>query len=269
MRRMNAYQFFELGEALGDLKNLKHDTLLLSGLFACWEAQRSLFTLLNGPVSFRVCLPAAKKLLKAIDAPQPQTMKTTTDPALTIPQPLVLRITSAVTEFRHHLEAECPTLATYVVSPKGAYSVSRLIDQAEVLIPETTRGQLDDLVTEDIRQAGRCLAFDLPTAAAFHLFRAVESVLRLLHSRVTQTPPADEPLSGWHPHIQALTRAAVPSKVTDLLVNIKNNYRNPIAHPEATLTSDQAIVLVPLGVAAIQAMVDVMPDPLIGNPSTV
>ena len=44
------------------------------------------------------------------------------------------------------------------------------------MIPQETRKNLDDAVIGDIREAGRCLVFDLPTAAGFHVLRAIELV---------------------------------------------------------------------------------------------
>ena len=41
-----------------------------------------------------------------------------------------------------------------------------------------------------------------------------------------------------------------------MLDNVRSLYRNPIAHPEHTLTDSEAIALFGLGTAAIQQMVD-------------
>ena len=83
--------------------------------------------------------------------------------------------------------------------------------------------------------------------------------MRHLYNTLNGTSQEPERLPNWVAYLKALTEAQVPSDVTDMLDSIRQHYRNPLAHPDATLTTDEAIVLVPLGVAAIQKMVDAMP----------
>ena len=259
VQRVNEYRFYELGAALERLKDLNSKTSLINALFSCLEAQRTLIALLTDPVSLRVCRPTVEQLLEAIYSVLHKSAEKHREPN----EPIGMNaaaITGKATELSTLLAAECRTLDTYAVSQKGAYSMPILIDQAEMLLPADTRQKLDDVVVEDIRQAGRCLAFDLPTAAGFHLFRAVESLMRHLHNKLKGTSQEPERLPDWAAYVKALTEAQVPSDVTDMLDSIRQHYRNPLAHPDATLTTDEAIVLVPLGVAAIQKMVDVMPD---------
>lgn len=258
VQRVNQYRFYELGAALERLKDLNEKTLLWDAFLPCWEARRTLFALLSDPVSsLRVCRPAAEKLLRDIGAVLPAP-EGDSDPNKPI-GPGANQVTSGVTELRILLEAECPTLDIYAVTQKGAYSMSMLIDRAEILLPESTTQRLDDKAVQDIQQAGRCLAFDLPTAAGFHLFRAVESVMRLLYRQVKANLEKPKKPSNWGGYVDALKDAKVASRITDLLDSIRQNYRNPISHPDATLTSDEAVVLVPLGVMAIQKMVEAMP----------
>ena len=259
MQRVNEYRFCALGAALERLKDLSEKTTLWDAFLPCIDARNALSWLLVDPVSLRVCRPAVQRLLNDITATLP-TPPETGNPTAPIGSNANL-INAHVTELRTLLEAECATLDTYVVSQKGAYSMPVLIGEAELLLPKSTRQRLDTAAIQDIQQAGRCLAFDLPTAAAFHLFRAVESVTHLLYDRIKNSPQEDKQLIGWQAYINALKALqVVPSKVTDLLIGIKDHYRNPIAHPDATLTTDQANGLLPLAVTAITAMVDVMPD---------
>ena len=151
------------------------------------------------------------------------------------------------------LEAECLTLDTYTVLQKGAYSTSDLIERAEIMVPQETRKTLDDAVIKDIREAGRCLVFDLPTAAGFHVLRGVELVMADLWRKKTtggKKPP------NWGKYIEQFKESGVDDKITSMLDNIRTLYRNPITHPEHTLTDSEAIVLFGLGIAAIQQMVD-------------
>jgi hypothetical protein len=60
---------------------------------------------------------------------------------------------------------------------KGIYNTADLIARAELALGDSL-AVIDDGTQKDFSQPGPCLAFDLPTAAAFHFTRAVESVLR-------------------------------------------------------------------------------------------
>ena len=83
----------------------------------------------------------------------------------------------------------------------------------------------------------------------------------LLYEHVRRDSQKPKRPSNWGAYLNALKEAHVPRHVTDLLDGIRQNYRNPIVHPDAILTTDQAIVLLPQGVAAIFQMVQLMPQP--------
>ena len=65
----------------------------------------------------------------------------------------------------------------------------------------------------------------------------------LLYEHVRRDSQKPKRPSNWGAYLNALKEAHVPRHVTDLLDGIRQNYRNPIVHPDAILTTDQAIVL--------------------------
>lgn len=256
MQRVNEYRFYTLGAAMERLRSLEKSTLYRDCIAGGWVARRNLRALLDDPVSLKVCRPAIEKILDAISKFLPE------DPFEIIGDKefgekevgfLAYTIQEGLKELDTVLDAECRTLDTYAVSQKGAYSTSDLIDRAEIMIPEETRNNLEDAVIKDIREAGRCLVFDLPTAAGFHVLRAIELVMAdcLKKKNAGQKKP-----TNWGQYIEQLKKAGVASRITSMLENIKNLYRNPIAHPEDTLTDSDALVLFGLGIAAIQQMGD-------------
>jgi hypothetical protein len=147
-------------------------------------------------------------------------------------------------DFETVLANELPGLATYSVSPKGIYSTDDLITNAELQIPEKYRHVLSEKAKADIQQAGKCLAFELPTASAFHMWRAVESIMDSYHEALTTKNFADAGVTrNWGAYIKALEAAKAERKITVFLDHIREGYRNPISHPNEMLELDEAFAL--------------------------
>lgn len=85
-------------------------------------------------------------------------------------------VLTALDKFETILTAELGAADAYFVSKKGGYDTIDLIARAEVLFPADLASKAPEAV-QDIAEAGRCLAFELGTAAGFHLLRANEAVL--------------------------------------------------------------------------------------------
>ena len=163
------------------------------------------------------------------------------------------RFSHAVREFETVFSAELQALTAYVVSQKGIFSTPDLVERAEHILPEAVRKLLPSQAMTDLRQAGRCLAFDLPTAAGFHLLRATEAVIRAYYTVVVKRPPT--PLSrNWGPYIRILRRHDADPKILAVLEHIRALYRNPIIQPDAVLSLEEVTTLFGLVQSAILAM---------------
>jgi hypothetical protein len=148
-------------------------------------------------------------------------------------------------------------LDTYFVSKKGAYSTADLIEHAHHHIPEPTRKKLPEQTKADFDQAGKCIAFDLATAAAFHLLRGTEAVLRQYYDNVVPgAKQAPAKMRNWGVYIKLLTEHKAEAKVTSLLTHLKDAYRNPVLHPEENYTDERIQVLFGVCVSAIVMMVE-------------
>ncbi len=101
-------------------------------------------------------------------------------------------IKRSASAFETVLTNDLPGLDIYQVSPKGIYSTAALIEHAEKAILDgltaVGRAALPQDAIQDFAQAGRCLAFELPTAAGFHTMRSLEAVLRS-YWRLVKKPP--------------------------------------------------------------------------------
>ena len=89
----------------------------------------------------------------------------------------VSELKEQIQAFEYVFSAELNNASLYFIEQICAYKTSTLIEAADLAFPKNIRGQLPSLVVTDVRAAGRCLAFDLPTAAGFHIARAVETAL--------------------------------------------------------------------------------------------
>jgi hypothetical protein len=114
----------------------------------------------------------------------------------------------------------------------------------------------------DIREAGKCLAYELGTAAGFHALRAMEAVLRRYWEVVTE----DKPHPGQRNigvYIQKIEKSGVgDAKVIAVLKQIKDLHRNPLMHPEETLSLQDAIGIFGIVQSAMGAMLKEIPSPV-------
>jgi hypothetical protein len=87
------------------------------------------------------------------------------------------------------LNAELSIQPTYMVFPKRAYDIEALISDGTQLFSEDCRRNFSNEEKYNLNEATKCLAFEVPTGAAFHIFRAVESVIRRYYEVVIGTLP--------------------------------------------------------------------------------
>ena len=128
-----------------------------------------------------------------------------------------------------------------------------LIAKAEVNILEGALAVIGDQAKKDFREAGRCLAFEVPTAAGFPAMRATAHVLRQYYTLFT-THPADR--KEWATCVNELTKAGAPPKVMQVLDQIRDLHRNPLMHPQDFLSMKDAISLFDIAKSAIGSLAE-------------
>ena len=122
-----------------------------------------------------------------------------------------------------------------------------------------------DLVTKvseavfDAKEAGKCLAYEVPTACGFHVFRVTESVLRKYYAHVTggAAPPKVRSLGVYVNALKATKKG--DEKILAALKQMTDLHRNPLIHPETVLTVDEAIAIFGIARSAITAMLSALP----------
>lgn len=142
------------------------------------------------------------------------------------------KLSSTVRALRQTLEAELAGVNAYVVSPKRI-EVEKLVSEPSSLFAPGVFDSLSDLARFDITEAAKCIAFERPTAAAFHLMRATEETLRNYYCHFVKRDRLNPMM--WGPVVQALQKHRLASKHAVLnknLDNIRTSFRNPTQHPE-------------------------------------
>lgn len=178
----------------------------------------------------------------------------------------VYQLQDLVQRFESVVAAEFGMLELYKVGQKGGYNTSDLIVRGETLFPADLPIKVPAALF-DVREATKCLAFELPTACAFHLHRANESVLHRYYDAVTGG--AKRPKSrNMGDYLNSLSEKNMGNQqVRTALRDVKDLHRNPLIHPEHSLeTVDEAIDLLGAIRSLIGFMLREIPAPT--NPVT-
>lgn len=160
------------------------------------------------------------------------------------------------------LLAELKGFNVYVVTPKRL-DINKLQTNPSLLFAPKSFERLPHLAQYDISEAGKCIAFERPTAAAFHLMRATESVLReyyLFHIKRNRVKVL---LWGvMTKELQSKSKFMKDEKHQVLFKNLDNirlSFRNPTQHPDKIYDIQEVQDLWGLCVDVINRMVAELP----------
>ncbi len=137
-----------------------------------------------------------------------------------------------VLTLRHTFNAEALGIFAYIVTDKRI-DVDKLLDDIPALFSPRIFHLMPDMAQYDFKEAGKCIAYELSTAAAFHILRGTESTLRFYYCNHIKRGRLNHPLL-WRPMVGHLRKCKkpIPKILLDNLENIAVNFRNPTAHPE-------------------------------------
>jgi hypothetical protein len=156
--------------------------------------------------------------------------------------------------FEECFDREHRNLRVFTVTPKGIYDTRLLAEKTEEKFPASIRQHFPEQMIYDLRQSGRCLAFEVPTAAAFHVFRATESLIRQYYEVLAKQPWRFD-TRDMGSYIRELNKLpGVNADVTRRLGEIKDFERNPSIHPEQIVSLEKAPILFELCSGVIYAM---------------
>lgn len=264
MERINIGFWYQLGATIRPLLALRWDSPAMEVVTAAYMARQWLDVVLNSKIMpLHTSYGSAINLRTALDE-LITSIDFTADPApTTVATDLFFAMAESARSFDTVFLAELQQADTYSVSRKGTYSTAGLIFAAEEsFIGDAVQEALPDAAKHEIRQWGRCLAFELPTASGFHIMRATEIVILDYLARVSAKRVKVSPRT-WNAYIKALEKSGASEAITSSLHQIRKLHRNPLMHPEDTLDMSKADALFGLAKAAIIAMVT--PETLTGG----
>jgi hypothetical protein len=258
MQRISLPYVYEVAGSLKQLSNVQCDKPLKDSIYFLYTAENALQEFLYNSVYSSGALKATVlpggALLQAIKklttAPDKERMLDFLD---------TWSVSNALTKFETVLAAEMNYTDVFLVTKKRGYDTTDLIERGEILLPIEFTGKIPEAV-HDIRQAGKCLAFEIATAAGFHMMRALELVLRLYYDAVSGGGERPK-TNNMGDYLRLLDENNWgDEKVRSVLRQIKDLHRNELIHPEVTLTLDEALALWGIVQSAIISMLPAIPE---------
>ena len=272
MERINDFALYELAGALKKLSNY-NDTISKSDVW--FEAQAAVLALdrllVGFPINIEFSKPSAQVLKKFLVKEFINNKDGEIFNAIFPPKEeeeevwgfTFSKYRELLLDFETVFGTEMRDAATYFVPRRGIYHTPSLIDRADDAIPEEIRDYVPKKSKEDWKSAGRFLAFNLHSASGFHVTRAVEGTLEHYYQFFCQEDSGTT-LNGWSDYIvklKGVTSNPKPSsKTLAELEQMKDDFRNPLAHPRVILSETDARMLFDNGEALILGMASEIKD---------
>ncbi len=260
MERYNPTALYKVGTMIGELRTIAPgatgNDVMMTLIDARMRSQK--FWELTSPTFSEGCKRAARGVYEAVCS----VMLRTAAPGVPVPpdQPLTdnererLRQTAAY--FETIFLADCVALSLFNVPRVLAYDTLILIESGEQVIPVSLQAHLTDAIKKDIQESTRAIAFDLPTACAFHIARATEGTMREYHVKSIGPLPPCYQQQTFGSLVKEFENQGLNSGLVGNLKHIKDHYRNPISHPDELVSIEQSHKLLGVYVAAIVDMLD-------------
>ncbi len=257
MNRINCYSFYALGKLVGRLMSLKPESQHIEIYMIAMRADAALRRLSNSDLPLPATEEAAKGFLQGLGVLNSLFEKEENENVSVLPSQLemvFLGISKSLEALENVMSVELVRAPIYSVPLRGVFNTESLLDSADDVF-----GDIKDKVPEDAkadtRQAGRSLAFDLSTAAGFHIARALETVLVITMNAFGCSTPK-ESQRNWGFYIRELDAHGLKKEAIHHLTQLKDLHRNPLIHPEITLTPTEAQQLWALCTTLIMVLIE-------------
>lgn len=255
MLRISLPYLYQIAEGLEEVAKIQAGSNRNAVHLSLYIAENTVNTLLNSSVFapyLRSSRDNGQSLLGALRA----VLSDPTDRTLSLPE--VFPITYQLGQFKTALLAEIGVFPSFFVTQKGSFDTAILLERGDMLFPDDLHHKAPEAVF-DITEAAKAIAFELPTAVGFHVFRAVESALRRYYTEMCSgaATPKMRTIKVYVRQMRA--KKCGDEAVLASLEQMADLHRNPIAHPEAALTMEEAIATVGIARSAVTAMLKALP----------
>jgi hypothetical protein len=266
VQQLNVNDYYDLGKAIDQLERevakIENEVELKSIVWSMFMVRWHFQKILSDPCAL---LPssqrAAHSVVSSISSFVPDDVSEAFAVSDRVQAWKLSSVTGALKNFETVLQNDMPEMSTFAVAQIGIYRTENLINKAYLQIDESIRPLLLPLALNDVTEAGKCLAFRVPTAAAFHLSRAIETGMNQYYEALTGKPFAlKDAAKNWAIKTQALKDARAEEKITEFLVHIRKGYRNPITHPDVILEPTEAFNFFPQAISVISMMLEAVKD---------
>lgn len=171
----------------------------------------------------------------------------------------ILQLSTIMAVVEKLVYAESQTKLIFVLN-EHRYSLDCLLNHPDKMFKEGVFEKLPPLARTDLTESFMCLLLSRATASAFHILRATEAVLREYYFTKIKRGREKKPM--WGNMLIGLSRRR--DKKTTLLKRleyIKDSFRNPTSHPEASYNIEEAQDLLGLCIDVINSMTDDLIEP--------
>lgn len=266
MQRIDGYYLYTVGSQISPLSTLRGNPSTYGKPMTLEEARLPILIaegaleplLARSVFKLKTSVQPGNRLLSAIRALK-EKLIASSDGSVLLDWMDAYHITSALTSFEAVLQAELALLPLYVVGQKAGYDTPTLIESGAACFPDDLLYKVPEAM-QDLNQGTKCVAFELNTAAGFHLHRATESVVRRYWDIVSHG--ADRPSRGnLGDYFNQMKQNNFGDEVVrGALEHLVKFHRNPLIHPEQNLeSSHDAIALMNSVHNAIVQMLKVIP----------
>ncbi|UYO00787.1 MAG: hypothetical protein KIT02_06150 [Devosia sp.] len=267
MKRVNLLNYFHLAETLQSAKQTMTPDVVKGGhmYFSAMDVRSKIESFIADDNGFYTCKHAAGDLLETAKTwlekvtPEGKFISENFDKDHQSWEfsDFVRRIDS----FKNVFDAECREVDVYSVGQIGIYKTSALVSDGASVIPIEVRAHMSQVAVDEFRNAGKCLAFDLPSACGFHALRGMELVM---DDYLRSFQVVTDTFKTWNDYIQAAEKlirdgnesGKKPSpRVTAMLDRMRTLDRNPLMHPRDTLDEVAADQLFKLSAVTVVEMI--------------
>lgn len=174
-----------------------------------------------------------------------------------VPPSLVPEIRKESTDLEKTLVAESEGKIVFVVTEKRV-DVEKLTNRPAKLLSSKVWISLPRVSAYDFSNACKAIAFELPTAGAFHLLRCLEGAIGHYYLCIIKRNRLPSKSRMWGPMIKQLKEKKKnhpPKDLIEALDRIRISFRNPTSHPDKIYDSDEVQDLFGLVVDALNRIV--------------